>query len=264
MSGRREQSVSELIEQASAALEAIYDADTAVGARRIAERLESLGMTTSESSVSRLLRKFDSQGWTRQIGAKGRVLTRAGIDELRRLERMRRHQELDPLDVRSLQDLHNLLVARRAVERENVRAAALKMSREDIQRLRRVNEQHQRAIERGDVPRSVALSFHRLVGASSGNKFLSSMTDLVFDQSLDATEAALDVIVSRHMTERFSVKEHSELVDAIETRDPDRAEVVMLAHINQLIEQVAEFRQTNEEHVFDGLLRMSLDRHQRR
>jgi GntR family transcriptional repressor for pyruvate dehydrogenase complex len=264
MSGRREQSLSELIEQVSAALEAVRNADTAVGARRIAEHLESCGIATSESSVSRLLRKFDSQGWTRQIGAKGRVLTTEGIDELQRLERMRRHQESDPLDVRSLKDLHNLLVARRAVERENVRAAALKMSREDIQRLRRVNEQHNRAIERGDVPRSVALSFHRLVGASSGNKFLSSMTDLVFDQSLDATEAALDVIVSRHMTERFSVKEHSELIDALETRDADRAEEVMLAHINQLIDQVAEFRRTNEEHVFDSLLQLSLDRHQRR
>jgi GntR family transcriptional repressor for pyruvate dehydrogenase complex len=264
MSGRRGQSVSDLIEQACAALEAVRDADTAVGARRVAEHLESLGITTSESSVSRLLRQFDSRGWTRQIGAKGRVLTSEGIDELRRLERMRRHQESDPLDVRSLEDLHNLLVARRAVERENVRAATLNMSREEIQRLRRVNEQHKRAIERGDVPRSVALSFHRLVGASSGNKFLSSMTDLVFDQSLDATEAALDVIVSKHMTERFSVKEHSELIDAIKTRDPDRAEEVMLAHINQLIDQVAEFRRTNEERVFDSLLRLSLDRPQRR
>jgi GntR family transcriptional regulator, transcriptional repressor for pyruvate dehydrogenase complex len=264
MSGRPEQSLSELIEQVSAALEAVRAADTAVGARRIAEHLESLGIQTSESSVSRLLRRFDSQGWTRQIGAKGRVLTSAGIDELRRLERMRRHQETDPLDVRSLEDLHNLLVARRAVERENVRAAALKMSREDIQRLRRVNQQHKRAIERGDVPRSVALSFHRLVGASSGNKFLSSMTDLVFDQSLDATEAALDVIVTSHMSERFSVKEHSELIDAIQARDPDRAEEVMLGHINQLIDQVAEFRRTNTEHVFDSLLRLSLERDHRR
>jgi GntR family transcriptional regulator, transcriptional repressor for pyruvate dehydrogenase complex len=264
MSGRREQSLSELIDQVNGALEAIAAADTAVGARRVAEHLEALGLATSESSVSRLLRKFDSQGWTRQIGAKGRVLTSAGIDELRRLERMRRHQETGPLDVRSLQDLHDLLVARRAVERENVRAATLAMSPEDIERLRQVNDQHERAIERGDVPRSVALSFHRLVGSSSGNKFLSSMTDLVFDQSLDATEAALDVIVGRHMTERFSVKEHSELIDAIETKDPDRAEELMLSHINRLIDQVAEFRRTNEEHVFDSLLRLSLDRHERR
>jgi GntR family L-lactate dehydrogenase operon transcriptional regulator len=259
MRARREQSLASLIEQASAALEAIREAESPIGARRISEHLASQALATSESSVSRLLRTFDEQGWTSRVGSKGRVLTRAGHGELRKLEQIKRQQDAAPLDVRSLQDLHCLLVARRALERENVRAAALHMSREDIRRLRQVTSQHQQSIERGEVPRSVALSFHRLVGKSTGNKFLSSMTDLVFDPALDATEAVLDVIVSSHRAEPWSVKEHSELIDAIETRDPDRAELVMLAHINQLIDQVAEFRRTNQEQVFDRFLRLSLE-----
>jgi GntR family L-lactate dehydrogenase operon transcriptional regulator len=226
----------------AAVLEAIAQADGPIGCRQITSQLRTRGFGLSESTVSRLLRKLDGRDLTRPANAKGRVLTAAGRRQLDELTATRRWHTTDYLDVRTIQDLLDLLLARRAIERETARAAAVRIADSDLEQLRALVEGQRDAIAGGGVPREVATRFHRTIAAASGNKLLVVMADLAFDPALDAVAAVLDVIVGSHSSESVSIPEHLKIVEALAARDPERAERAMLEHVDRLIAEVEAFR----------------------
>jgi GntR family L-lactate dehydrogenase operon transcriptional regulator len=226
----------------AAVLEAVAQADGPIGCRQITSQLHARGLSLSESTVSRLLRKLDSRDLTRPANAKGRLLTAAGRRQLDDVLATRRRRSTNYLDIRTIQDLLDLLVARRAIERETARAAAVRIENSDLEQLRALVESQRDAIAGGGVPREVATRFHRTIATASGNKLLGVMADLVFDPALDPVAAVLDVIVGSHSSESASIPEHLEIVEALAARDPDRAERAMLGHVDRLIAEVEAFR----------------------
>lgn len=234
----------------------IGESTSPVGARKVTDALHHRGVRISESTVSRLFRKLDAQNLTRATDSKGRVLTLEGRRRLATLQAAERRGEAVTgiKDINSVQDLLDLLLARRGVEREAARAAASRATADEITQLAELVSKHEQRLAKGEVPREDALNFHRLISAASGNKLLVAMADLVFDPLLDKTEEILDVIVGSHHSEARSIFEHKAVVEAIAARDVDAAEAAMVEHVNRLILEVEEFASGDQAALFDRML----------
>ncbi|NMR19204.1 FadR/GntR family transcriptional regulator [Cellulomonas fimi] len=207
-----------------------------VGAREISKRLDGPLEGLSESTLSRLLRRLDARGLTHSPGGKGRILTgdgRAAADRF--ANELRWSQELGSLELRTAQDVADLLHARRGVEREIARAAALAATDADVANLSALLVGHESSIETDDERRRKAVDFHRALAEMVPNRMLRGLASVVFDPRFDHLEQVLDVITESRGTTRRSTHEHHDLLDAIESRDPDAAEAAMVRHLDRLI-----------------------------
>jgi DNA-binding FadR family transcriptional regulator len=245
--------------EGQALLAVVAAAGHPVGARQATDALREHGFVVSESTVSRLLRQLDADGLTSPLDGKGRVLTDEGRrrDGALRSDQVPGHDRIPPmptLDIATLQDLLDLLNARRAVEREAAREAATRASEADVANLERLLETHRGRLGQGEIPRDDALEFHRTIGRASGNRVLRMMTDLVLNRRLDRIESVLDVIVGSHHSEALSLDEHEEIVGAIRARQSEQAEVAMQHHLDRLIQEVQATVDTGHAEIYERLL----------
>jgi len=237
----------------------LSEANEPLGGREAARRLRGHDVVLSEATATRLLRRLDERGLTEPAGTKGRVLTEEGwrLATSLRTDEKRSEQFATALDVRSLQDAIDVLVARRGVEREAARAAAINASAVHLEDLRQVLLAHEHVLESAEGPRRQGLSFHRLVALASGNKLLVALMDLVLSDELDALEQIIDVVTRSHGTVASSIPEHRALLEAIEARDADRAEAAMVSHLERLIRETSDFAQSAHSQLVAGLLRLA-------
>ena len=113
-----------------AALATLAAAGGPVGASTLMAALRAEGMELAEATAGRYLRQLDEAGLTRSLGKRGRVLTPAGR---RRLNDLRLRSKLAAQGARvaaaarsrDVDDLIDLLYARRAIEVETARLAAV-------------------------------------------------------------------------------------------------------------------------------------------
>lgn len=239
-----------------AILEALAESGEPMGTRRARTVLEEHGISTSESSTSRLLRDTDEQGWTTPVGAKGRELTGEGRQYIesviasRQTSEPRRHV----VDVHHVQDLLDLLQARRAVESAAASNAALCATRDDLTELDRVVARHHQLVDDGEVSSSLGLAFHRKIAEMSDNRMLRPMTDMVLDPALDHVEAVLDIVLGDQRHEALAPSQHQQVVDAIRASDSQAAEEAMREHLTAMIREVKEYLHGINEPIFERLL----------
>jgi DNA-binding FadR family transcriptional regulator len=248
--------VPQLTNEETVLLHAIGLSSTPVGSRRAADALREEGIEVSESTVSRLLRRLDGHNLTEALEAKGRVLTEDGRRLVASLSaRDRRDQVLrDASGVHDVDELLELLYARRGVEREAARAAARRATDADIQRLQGLVADHQARIDTGRIIRHGALTFHQVIGEMANSRLLAAMMEVLFEPVMDQTEAILDVIIGSHHSEQRSVEEHLEIMEAIVQRDPERADAAMAAHLGRLIAETEEFAATHQDDLVERML----------
>lgn len=232
---------------------------TPVGARHISKLLQSKGHAVSESTVSRLLRNLDAEGVTIAVGAHGRMLSAEGR---RDLSRKRTSIEVDRLirqavDVHTAGDLVDLLTARRAVEVESARSAALQYSPDGVARLRELVAAHEKQLRASDYSYQIAMDFHRAVAAASRNRVLIALTDVILGPQTDRLEALLNVIVDAHQAEMSAIDEHAAVVDAIEAGDEEAAARLMSDHLLHLILEAQNYASDDKRELFQRLLAWS-------
>lgn len=217
----------------------IAEAPEPLGARELRRRLSSADKV-SESTMNRLLRRLDEQGLTRSQAGRGRVLSAAGraLAEQARTEQ-RWHENLSQLEIRTLDDVRDLVLARRTLEREVVRLAATAATEGDIEQLRRYLVEHDRSIESRVDRRKAAIEFHRQLVRTSPNKMLRASAMVLFDPRFDVLEQVLDIVTAGRGRTSDSPHEHDAIVDAIIRRDPDAAEAAMLRHLDRLAEDLS-------------------------
>jgi GntR family L-lactate dehydrogenase operon transcriptional regulator len=207
-----------------------------VGARELGRRLDGPLEGLSESTLSRLLRRLDESGYTHSAGGKGRILTDVGRAAADRFASERRwNQELGSLELRTAQDVADLLHARRGVEREIARAVAIVASADDVAGLEELLVGYQSAIGADIERRRQAVSIHRRLAEIVPNRMLKALASVVFDPRFDHLEQVLDVMTEARGTTSRSPHEHRDLVEAIRNHDPDAAEAAMLRHLDRLI-----------------------------
>jgi GntR family L-lactate dehydrogenase operon transcriptional regulator len=234
----------------------IHHSSDPVGARKLSRALLQSGISTSEATLGRLLRRLDSQALTRPVGAKGRVLTAEGRRLRATLDAQRRH--IDSLqaatEIATVQDVIGLLIARRAIERECARSAALHASAEQVDALRAVVAEHGRRLEAREPPNEESLRFHRDLAALTPNQVLRAMASIAFDASLESGHALLDVIIFSHGTEEQGLREHRAILDAIARHDAQAADDAMAAHLSRLVSEVEAHLASGQGELLDRLL----------
>jgi GntR family L-lactate dehydrogenase operon transcriptional regulator len=190
----------------------------------------------SESTVNRLLRRLDEQGLTRSLDGHGRVASEAGsLMAARAYAEQTWHAEMESLELRTLQDARDLLIARRGVEREIARAVAGSISAAGIATLRTVLRDYELAINAEKTRRDAAINFHKALASFVDNTMLRAVALVVFDPRFDTLEQVLDVVTASRGTTHDSPREHEELMEAIAAGNPDAAEAAMVRHIDRLI-----------------------------
>jgi DNA-binding FadR family transcriptional regulator len=225
-------------------LSVLANASEPLGARYIWQTLRDNGDVVSETTISRRLRDLDARGWTVQVGSKGRVLTAAGRHHVATVVRNRETAEhlQQATELRTAEDVLHLLRARRAIEPEAARELAQRRELAGIERLDELIEQHQQHFRSAqNVPRAIALGFHRQLARSVRNPVLKGMLDVVLHQALDRIEAALDVILVSHHVGAASIEEHQTITAAIRSGDEGGAEQSMRAHLDRLVNEAERF-----------------------
>ncbi|MEV6229766.1 FCD domain-containing protein [Saccharopolyspora shandongensis] len=242
---------------ADAILTAIDEADGPVGARQVRIGLAGRGHHLSESSIARRLRDLDAQGLTQPVGSKGRTVTARGAEIVRRSRRTASGADLAAAtEIKTAEDLLNLLRARRAIEPEALRDATRNTTPAHVEQLRGIVEAHRQQLAASEaVPRDVALRFHREATTPTQNPLVQAMLRIVLDNTLDRVEEALDVILEAHHHADISVSEHEAIVDAIADGDEERASELMRAHLDRLLNEVEKFLVMHDSGLVERMLR---------
>lgn len=230
--------------------------DYPLGARLAREHLVEQGFTISEASVSRLLLDLDKAGWTSRAGTKGRVATEAGRSVAASVSAARRREReySRALDITTIDQVLDLLRARRAVESEAARAAAMHATDQDLRYLGKILGKHRGALQAGVEGRSHGLQFHRRVVEMSRNALLVTMSGVLLSEQLEYLEQVIDVIMTASGSLGESAVDHGEILVAFEKRDPEAAEKIMRSHLDRLIGEVEAFAEGSSNSAFLALL----------
>lgn len=214
-----------------------------IGTRAARLALDEMGMSMSESSISRRLRDLDSRGWTVPVGTKGRVLSPEGRRHLSEFEQTAPSAPLQghAVDVRDVRDMLDLLYARKAVESAAAANAAMRATAEDIESLQKLVADHRCALGTERMANQPGLDLHRKIAAIAPNRMLKILTGLVLAPHLDRVEAVLDIALGSKTHQHSVVDEHQQIVDAIVSRDPARAEKAVDEHFDNMIEAGEKF-----------------------
>lgn len=237
----------------------LVDRDAPVGARVAMRLLEETGLRISEASVSRVFVRLDAVNLTSAVGRKGRTLTPVGRDLALRVQANERRNAgfSEALDIRSVEQLLDLLYARRGVEREAARAAALRGTAREIKQLRSLLREQERLLAAGLDAHPGGMRFHLAVCAMAGGRLFPALAQVVLAESLEPLERVLEVITGGHGTVGESATDHARIVEAIAARDGDAAEAAMAAHLARLIGEVETFAGNGNDRLFQNLLRLT-------
>lgn len=230
----------------------IDEKEAPVGAWQLQENLRKCGIECSTASVGRLLRNLDYTSYTVRKSNQGRILTPLGQaklvalkEKLASVERQNNIQE--SLKVRKYDELIDLLLARKALEAEAARLAALHGTEEDMQRLSEAVQAHRQCVSNRQDPTESAFHFHKIVSEMSYNRFLKTLLDmLIYEEK--KIEAVFETLVTRERGSVYVV-EHSDIADAIIARDAKRAGKLMGAHIQELYDTIAKV--SYEDNLFE-------------
>lgn len=219
-----------------------------VGARMAHRLLADVDIHLSEASVSRMLLRLDSVELTHAIGKKGRVLTPKGKALIRlRAQQLQNNRNFQrALELRSSDEILDWLRARRLLEGEAAYLAALRLDDGSIQALEDKVSEHELSIRRGTlVEDGSGMNFHRELAAAIGSPVFKALIDTLSSASLANVEETLDTIVVKQGTADDSISEHSEILDAIRQREPEKARHIMSTHFDRLEADVRIYASSN-------------------
>jgi len=221
-----------------------------VGAGWICERLEDSGFVISEASVSRLLRQFDKKKITLRIGYQGRVITAYGEEYLKELENRKQHntygQELiNTVESITSTELLDLLVVRKALERESVRLAVMSATKEELERLERLIYDSNISLDNAASTTKMDLAFHDMIAEMSQNKVLKSTLKLLL-QNKDIHTITGSI---RRKVGTALLTGHIRILDAMKNGNVEYAVKAMEHHIDTVIDDVNKYLLLNKENV---------------
>jgi GntR family L-lactate dehydrogenase operon transcriptional regulator len=213
-----------------------------IGCWRIRSALQAAGIVASEATVGRLLRFLDMQELTQAIGSKGRILTAKGLRHLAALElalrRQSYHSDLhQAVCAETVEDVLDLLAARRAVEAETARLAALRATKQEIRQIEHAVHRHIQEMRDGSLNLDHNRGIHRLIAQASGSRILHAVVNILLQ------EEYLQEIQDRiqRATGGMMPADHLVVLQAIKDRQPDEAAEAMRAHIDRLLRVIESY-----------------------
>lgn len=227
-------------------LKAIGESSQPVGSWGLRDELARLGISLSEATAGRILREMDKRGFTERRGFRGRVLTPQGREHLEALAREHRTSRnrkafLDALRAHNREQLLEILEARRAIESEVARLAALRAGPDLLEEMGRVVDRHQAQVSGQRTGWQEDASFHRLLARAAGNRLLLAASELVREEG--QLSPVLEYIRGR--VGSVMVADHRAILERVRARDPEGAARSMARHIDNIIADVVRFWEQN-------------------
>ncbi|MBP0592621.1 FadR family transcriptional regulator [Paraburkholderia sp. LEh10] len=124
-----------------------------------------------------------------------------------------------------------LMQARMAIEGSVIVLAAGKLSAATLDKLRRTVERMKRLAAAGKSPVDADRQFHMLIAETAGNSVLSRFVAEMFDSRHDPIAAAIRDHSESSETWSAAVREHEEIIKALQTGDPIAAQTAMRMHL---------------------------------
>ncbi len=229
-------------QQEYAALQIIAQSISPVGSGYLSREMGRIGVAVSEATAGRILNRFDQSGLTTKIGFQGRTLTEEGYSRLKDLEsRAARNQQgeefFSVLGSQSKERLVDILIARKAIERELARLAAIHATKEEIQEMWAVQKIQYETFSRDMEAAEQDVQFHRLIAKAARNPVLYSAIEMIRQDG--QLTPVLEYI--RKTVHSIISYDHAQIIRAIENRDPRLAEEAMVRHIESLIHDVNKY-----------------------
>src|SRR6056300_1107978 len=158
-------------------------------------------------------------------------------EALRRLEGLRLIERKPHIGARvvelSVKELLEIYRVREALEGMACRLAAISMPQEEIDSLRALLDQHQQNIEQQEgqayFQEEGDLDFHYRIVMASGNSKLQELLAADLYHLVRMYRYKFSLSSSRPT---LALREHHQILDAIETRDEELAELLMRRHIS--------------------------------
>ncbi len=122
------------------------------------------------------------------------------------------------------------LEARMVVEVELVGLAANRATASDLRAAERALERLREAVAQENETSEITLEFHRILALSGHNAFLQRMSELL-DHARVAQFSRIEGALPEMKVREF--ESHRELFEAILSRDPERARMMMRQHLNE-------------------------------
>lgn len=230
-----------------------------LGARVVMRELTAIGISISEASTSRLLLRLDELGLTVPVGKKGRVLTDYGrtLAEGEYKQSTRTAELNRALDVTHVEQLIDLLRARRGLEREIVLLVCERASAQDFEALENSWCMHTEMVHSGQYRGIVANEFHKLLVKAAHSQLFEALSTVILYDALDELDPLLYLITSWGGTVEAAPDEHKMLIDALRKRDAIGAQTILDNHLTRLIQEVENFRNKDEAGLFASFLSLT-------
>ncbi|HYF90898.1 MAG TPA: FCD domain-containing protein [Symbiobacteriaceae bacterium] len=221
-------------------------AEEPVGSGAVCDWLRRHGNTISEATVGRFLRQLDYRGLTERTGYRGRRLTEVGRARWTELQQelalSRTSREfIRALTAADLKEVIDVLIARRALEREVARLAAKLATEQDLEALSAMVSRYEAAGLARETSEA-DFAFHVRLAQITGNRVLLAATQLIHAQ---AAMALIPASIHRALKPGLS-QQHREIFNAIAAHDPDRAETAMITHLDGVINAIRKHGQVLE------------------
>jgi GntR family transcriptional repressor for pyruvate dehydrogenase complex len=223
-------------------LESIRDVAEPVGSWNLVDMLERRGQAISSASIGRILHRLETLGFVESQTNKGRILTKKGfkaIDESRTIITIDRHKsDLEALiSSRVLDEFVMVLQARKAIERETARLAAIHATDAKLGQLESLIAEQEEKASRGESVAEVDVAFHKGIAEASKNEALKALYGIL---AMMGQQSDLFEYVRSRVNNPYR-KAHRAILDALAAHDPEAAERSMINHMDSLIEDVSRY-----------------------
>lgn len=133
------------------------------------------------------------------------------------------------------------LEARMPLEAAATRLAAERRSAQHLARIRNAHDQLKRDVETGHIRPASDMAFHAAIAEATGNEFFAEMLQNIHDAVAGFMNVSLNLTRTGSRQRVYQVlKEHTDILEAIRSREPDMAETAMKFHIGQSRRRVTD------------------------
>lgn len=224
-------------------LKILSKSDEPLGAVYLSAALEEK-FSASQSTIGRRMLHMDYRGYTQKVKNTGRVLTEKGREFLDDLEDKFAYEKmkkafLASINPSTIDDLIDILVARRGLEKESCALAAMNAKPEHIAKMEQALAEQKRMIdEYGQAGDDEDNRFHRWIAVASGNKVLLATISLLRQQNYLAMYMGS---IRKMIGAGDLYKEHIRILECIKKKDRLGAKMAMEDHINKIIKEFSNF-----------------------
>jgi GntR family transcriptional repressor for pyruvate dehydrogenase complex len=199
----------------------VVDGRLQPGDRLPSERVLSVRFRVSRASVREAIRALESMGLVQILSGDGTYIA-SGLDVLLGAWRSSTPQKKDAL--------RDAFEARKIIEPKIAALAASRATEAEIRRMEATLAQQAREVADGQTGVESDSAFHSLLAYSTKNHLLLKLNESIVDGLRETRERSL------HAPGRpsRSLAGHRTILDAVRARDPGRAQMAMLRHLQQI------------------------------